>query len=155
ANRAEVERLAAELVAAELDGARLRALAGAGDPNAAFVPPAGAGATQVQLQRQLLANQVAEQRAKLAMLERQQAQKEADRAAVSGTVAKLTAAIPLLRERAKTKRYLADQGTSSKMNALELEQQLIEYEHEQSVQKDRLVEAEAAVAAVVESRAQA
>ncbi len=155
ANRAEVDRFSADLVAVELEAARLGALAGAADPVAAFVVPAGASPIQVQIQRQLLTNQVAEQRAKLAMLERQQAQKEADRAAVAGTVAKLTAAVPLLRERAQTKRYLADQGTSSKMNALELEQQLIEYEHELQVQKNRLIESEAAVAGVIESRAQA
>lgn len=152
-NRAEVDRLAADLIAAELDVARLTALLSP-TPLAGFVPPSAASPTQVQLQRQLLTNQVEEQRAKLSMLERQQAQKEADRAAVAGTVAKLTAAVPLLRERAKTKRYLADQGTASKMNALELEQALIEYEHELGVQKNRLVEAEAAVAGVQQSRAQ-
>lgn len=154
-NKADTERLTGDLVAAELDAARLGALANADDPLAAFTPPAGASAGQIALHRLMLANQVAEQRAKLTMLERQQAQKEADRAAVAGTVAKLTNAVPLLRERTKVKRYLADQGTSSKMNALELEQALIEYEHELIVQKNRLIEAEAAVAAIQQSRAQA
>ena len=155
-NAAETERLAADLVVAGLDAARLRAaLSDAPDAGAAFQPPAGAEPAKVQLYRQLLANQVAEQRAKLAGLDRQYAQRDADRAAVAGTVAKLTAAIPMLRERTQTKRYLADQGTASKMNALELEQSLTEYQHELLVQKSRLAEAEAALGAIAESRAQA
>jgi hemolysin D len=156
ANQAEVDRVSNELIAAELDAARLRAaLSNAADPVAAFAPPPAASVGQVALQRQLLINQLAEHRAKLAGLDRQQAQHEGDRAAVAATVAKLTAAIPLLRERAETKRYLADKGTSSKMSALELEQSLTEYQHELLVQKGRLAEAEAALAAIAENRAQA
>jgi hemolysin D len=156
ANLAEVARLNSELIAAELDAARLHAaLADVPDPLAAFAPPAGASPAQIALQRQLLINMLAEHRAKLAGLDRQQAQHEGDRAAVAGTVAKLTAAIPLLRERATTKRYLADKGTSSKMSALELEQNLTEYEHELMVQRSRQAEAEAALAAIAENRAQA
>ena len=152
---AEFDRLSVDLVAAELDAARLRAaLSDARDPVAAFVPPPAADANQVRLQRQLLINQLAEQRAKLAVLDHQQAQHEGDRAAVAATVAKLTAAIPMLAERASIKRYLADQGTSSKMSALELEQSLTEYEHELLVQRSRLAEAEGALAGIAESRAQ-
>ena len=156
ANLAEVARLTGEMTAAELDAARLRAvLSNAPDPVAAFAPPPAASPGQIAVQRQLLINQLAEQRAKLAGLDRQQAQHEGDRAAVAATVAKLSAAIPLLRERAETKRYLADKGTSSKMSALELEQNLTEYQHELLVQKSRLAEAEAALAAIAENRAQA
>jgi hemolysin D len=155
ANVADVDRLSAELLVDELDAARLRAaLSNAPDPVAAFVPPSTADAGQVRLYQQLLANQVAEQRAKIAGLDRQQAQHEADQAAVAATVDKLSAAIPLLRERAETKRYLADKGTSSKMSALELEQNLIEYEHELQVQRSRLAEAQASLAAIAENRAQ-
>ena len=155
-NAADTDRLAADLVVAGLDAARLRAASSdAPDPVAVFVPPAGADALKVRLYRQLLASQVLEQRAKLAGLDRQHAQRDADRAAVAGTVAKLSAAIPMLRERTQTKRYLADQGTASKMNALELEQSLTEYQHELLIQKSRLTEAEAALAAIAENRAQA
>ncbi len=156
ANAAETDRLAAELEIVSLDAARLRAaLSDAPDPVAAFEAPPAATAAQTRLYHQLLANQVAEYRAKLAVLDRQRAQHEADRAAVAATVDKLTAAIPMLRERAETKRYLANQGTSSKMSALELEQNLTEYQHELLVQKSRLVEAEASLAGIAEQRAQA
>jgi hemolysin D len=155
ASVAEVDRFSVDLVAAELDAARLRAaLSDAPDPVAAFVPPPAADPAQARLQRQLLINQLAEQHAKLAVLDRSQAQHEGDRAAVAATVAKLTAAIPMLRERAQIKRYLANQGTSSKMSALELEQSLTEYEHELLVQKSRLAEAEGALAGIAENRAQ-
>ena len=156
ANVAEVDRQSSDLVIAELDAARLRAaLSDAPDPATAFVPPPAADPGQVRLYRQLAANQVAEQRAKIAGLDHQQAQHEADRAAVAATVDKLTAAIPMLRERAQIKRYLANQGTSSKMSALELEQNLTEYEHELLVQKSRLAEADAELAAIEQNRAQA
>jgi membrane fusion protein, hemolysin D len=155
ANIAEIDRVSSDLVAAALDAARLRAvLSDAPDPAAAFVPPVDADANQIRVQRSLLANQLAEYRAKLAVLERQKAQHEGDRAAVAASVAKLTAAIPMLRERAEIKRYLADKGTSSKMSALELEQNLTEYQHELLVQKSRLAEAEAALAGITENRAQ-
>lgn len=155
ANTAEVDRLTADQTAAALDIARLRAaLSDTPDPLAAFAPPPEASPMLIALHRQLLLNQLAEQRAKLAVLDRQQAQHEGDRAAVAATVDKLTAAIPLLRERAETKRYLATQGTGSKMNALELEQQLIEYGHELTVQRNRLIESEAQLAGIAETRAQ-
>src|SRR5262249_53280806 len=86
-NAAEVDRLTVDLTVAELDAARLRAaLSDAIDPTGAFEPPSAATATQIQLYRQLLVNQVAEHRAKLAGLDRQRAQHEADRAAVAATV---------------------------------------------------------------------
>ena len=51
------------------------------------------------MQRQLLIQQVGEQRAKLAALDRQKAQKEAELATVKATAAKLEALIPVLNER--------------------------------------------------------
>ena len=51
------------------------------------------------MQRQFLISQSAEQRAKLAALERQQAQKEAERATIAATIAKLEATMPMIQER--------------------------------------------------------
>ena len=156
-NTAERDRLAKELVVLKLDIARLDAALAVkdGDPAAAFVPPEGATATQIDLQRKLLTNSVEEYRAKLGNLDRQIAQNEANRAAVAATVQKLTVSIPLLRQRAEARRYLAEKEVGSKLQYLEVQQDLVEHEQELSVQQARLKEAEASLAALHEQRRQA
>jgi hemolysin D len=60
-NSAEREHSSADLMAAELEVARLRAaLAESGDPLASFQPPAGASPELVATQRKFLADQLAE-----------------------------------------------------------------------------------------------
>jgi hemolysin D len=79
-NAAEREHLQSDLIATQLDVVRLRAaLAGGPDPLAEFYPPAGADAALVSMQRQFLLTQTAELHAKLAALDGQKAQKEAER----------------------------------------------------------------------------
>ena len=69
ANEAERDHLRNDLLAEQLNIARLRAaLAGDDDPVANFVTPAGADPDLIGAQRQLLLNQVTEHRAKLAAL---------------------------------------------------------------------------------------
>jgi hypothetical protein len=56
--------LKADLMAARLKGARLQAaIAGNGDPTLGFQPPIGAPREAIEMQRRLLASQVAEQQA--------------------------------------------------------------------------------------------
>lgn len=154
-NAAERDRLQKELTAQRLDAARLRAvLESPDDPESAFMPPAGAPAAQVALQRSLLLSQADEFHARLAGLDRQLAKNEANRAAVAATVAKLTAAVPLLRLRADARKYLADKEVGSKLQYYEIQQSLVEYEHELTVQKSRLAETAAALAALQEQHRQ-
>ena len=90
ANEAERDHSRSDLLAERLNIARLRAaLAGGDDPMADFKPPAGADKDLIATQRQLLLNQVTEQRAKIAALSRQQAQKEAEQATTAATIHKL------------------------------------------------------------------
>src|SRR4029453_7643313 len=80
-NAAERDHLQNDLLAEQLNVARLRAALAAGDDHAAhFGAPGGANPILVSTQRQLLLNQVTEHRAKIAALARQQAQKEAEQA---------------------------------------------------------------------------
>ena len=65
---AERDRLAADLMAARLDAARLKAALDAGDPQAAFVPPADVAPDLVQVHRALLASAVDEHKARIAGL---------------------------------------------------------------------------------------
>lgn len=153
---AERDRLAAELLAVRTEVARLTAVLGASDdPLTAFAPPPDAPAALVQMHRQLLASQLAEQRAKLSGVERELARREADRATVVQTMGKLTVTLPLIRERAEALRILSAQGTTSRFQYLQLQQDLVEHEQEVLVQKTRLTEVEAAMAAAAEQRRQA
>src|SRR5215468_12061420 len=82
-NEAERNRLRSDLISARLDVARLRAaLSGSEDPISEFRPPAAAPPSLVAMQRQFLVSQTSEFAAKLAALDRQRAQKEAERATI-------------------------------------------------------------------------
>ena len=107
------------------------------------------------MQRQLLIQQVGEQRAKLAALDRQKAQKEAELATVKATVAKLETLLPVLGERVEIKCMLYSHDTGSKASYLELYQALVELQQDLAIQKSRLGEPDAAVAAITQARVQA
>ena len=74
-NDAELGHLESDLVAAQLDVARLHASLADGDPLAAFDPPEGGPAGLLATERQLLLDQTGEQRVKLAALDRQRAER--------------------------------------------------------------------------------
>jgi len=154
-NAAEREHLQGDLIAAQLDVARLRAaLADGPDPLADFHPPEGASAALVATERQYLTTQTAEHRAKLAALDRQMAQKEAERTTSAATIAKIEAVIPLLQQQVDVRKTLMEHETGSKLIYLQTLQQLVEQQHERSVQQSKYREAEAAVAAIRETRTQ-
>ena len=155
-NAAERDHLQNDLLAEQLNVARLRAALAAGDdPAADFVAPAGADPILVSTQRQLLLNQVTEHRAKIAALARQQAQKEAEQATTGATIHKLEAMIPVVQQRVDIRKTLMERELSSKITYYEILQLLVEQQEELRVQNSRLHEAEAAVAAIRETRGQA
>jgi hemolysin D len=82
-SEAERNHLRSDLVTAQLDVARA-ALSDAADPLTRFQPP-GAPENLVAMERQFLASQTAEFLAKVASLDRQRAQKEAERATIAAT----------------------------------------------------------------------
>ncbi len=153
-NEAERKHLQSDLIAAELDVARLTAALSDDDPVASFHPPEGAGAALVATQRRFLAQQIEEHRAKLAALDGQKAQKEAELSTILANVKKLEAVLPVLQQRVDIKEVLYSHSTGSKANYLEIYQTLVETQQELAVQQSRSHEAEAAVMAIVESRAQ-
>jgi hemolysin D len=153
---AEMAHLRNDLLASLLDVARLKAaLVEEGDPLAGFQPPEGVNASLLQLQRQLLLDQLTEQRIKLLALDRQRIQKEAERTTITATIEKLQAIIPFIEQRVDIRKGLADKELGSKITYLEIVQQLNESRYELTVQRKRYEEATAALAAVVENRAQA
>jgi len=154
-NEAERNHLRSDLATVQLDIARLKAVLGDDpDPSAAFRPPEEANRTLVAMQRQLLIHQVDEQRAKLAALDRQKAQKQAELATVTASVNKLEAVLPVLKQRVDIRELLYSHETGSKASYLEILQAYVESQQELAVQKSRLQEQAAAVAAITEARAQ-
>jgi hemolysin D len=155
-NAAERDHLHNDLLAEQLNIARLHAaLAGADDPTAAFHPPAGACAALISAQRQLLLNQVTEHRARMASLARQQAQKEAEQSTIVATIHKLEATIPVIQQRVDIRKTLMDKELGSKLTYFEILQLLVEQQEDLGVRKSHLREAEAAAAAIRETRDQA
>src|SRR2546430_4792191 len=148
---ADNERQKSDLLAAELDAARLRA-ALAEDPLAAFRPPQSASAAEIEMHRQFLISQRTEQNAKLAEIERQQGQKEAERATTSASVAKLQATIPVLQERVDIRKTLVDKALASKVVYLSEYQELVGLQQDLLLQQSRLREADAAIALLKETK---
>jgi hemolysin D len=148
---AERNRLASELLGARLEAARLKVMLSDGpDPAAGFVAPPGTQPAQIALMLRLIRSAIVEFQAKLAALDRQAAQHEANRDAVSATVAKLEALLPLLRQQAEIRKTLYDREVGSKLAYIDAEQKRVEVARELTVQQRRLIEAEATLAAVVE-----
>jgi hemolysin D len=153
---AERDHLKSDLTGAQLDVARLRAaLLGHEDPVVDFHPPPAANETLVNMHTQFLVSQTAEHRAKIAGLERQKAQKEAEHASVEAAVDKLSAIIPPLQERVDVRKYLFTRELGSKLLYLQEYQDLVGQQHELVVQKKKMTEAEAAIASIVENEKQA
>src|SRR6202161_2329596 len=152
-NEGETSPLRGDLQSAQLDIARLRAaLTDTDDPIAAFHPPEGANPALVAMQRQFLVAQVAEHRAKIAALDGQRTQKEAELGTISATVDKLEAVIPTIEERVNIRKALSEYP--NRLQYYEVRKQLTESQQERLVQKSHLKEAKAAVAAIIDTRGQ-
>lgn len=150
---ADLERLKSELVATRLDVARLRAaLARAEDPVAAFVAPPAAPRAMVEMQRRFLASQAAEQSAKLAEIDRQLAQKKAERTTIKASIDKLVASLAPLQDRVEIREQLQEKGLGSKITYLAELQELVSQQKEIVVQESRYKVIDAAIASLVESR---
>src|ERR1700730_1070644 len=155
-NVSERAHLQADLTAAQLEIARLRAaLSNLDDPIKAFHPPVGAPPEKVAMQKSYLIKQTIEYRAKIDALERQRDQKKAEQDTIQATLDKLSTIIPIIQERVDIRKASSDREYTSKFQYLEMLQLLAEQQQELIVQKSHLREAEASVAALAEARKQA
>ena len=153
-NAAEVEHVKSDLVAAKLDLARLKAaLAENANPLDAFAPPPEAAPALVETYRRFLLTQTSEHNAKLAEIDREVAQKEAEGETISASVAKLQAIIPPLQERTNMRKNLFDRDLGSKIAYLNELQDLIGQQNELLVQKSRHHEVDVALSVLKETRA--
>ena len=153
-NDADLGHQRSDLIATQLEVARLRAVLSEGDPIANFKPPEGATPDLVATQRRFLMDQLAEQQAKLAALDRQAGQRSAERATAAAGIAKLEAVLPLLQQQVDIRKTLFEHETGSRLVYLQTLQTLVEQQQDLNVQKGHLHEAEAALATITETRTQ-
>jgi hemolysin D len=107
------------------------------------------------MSRQFLISQVAEKEGKLAALDRQLKQKEAERETITAAIAKIETTIPVLAQRVDIRKYLYEKDIGSKLTYLSEYQELVGTQQEVLVQRSRYQEADAPVAALTQTRAQA
>jgi hemolysin D len=153
---AEQKHIESDLLTAKLDVARLSAALSQaeGASNVSFAPPDGADALQIATQRQYLTSLIEEHRAKLASYDQQKMQKEAERETIEATITKLDAMLDVLKQRVAIREVLFDHLVGSKVNYLEILQAQVEAQQDLLVQRSKIHEADAALAGIVETRAQ-
>jgi hemolysin D len=153
---AELGHLRNDLMAARLDIARLRAaIADKGDPVASFTPPKDAPPDLLQMYRGFLVSQNSEQKAKLATIDGQLAQKAAERETIQASVDKLKSTIVPLQQRVEIREQLFQKELGSKVTYLTELQDLVGQRQDILVQQKRSTETNAAVSALQETRAKA
>lgn len=151
---AELGHFQGDLMAARLDIARLQAAIDDKDNSlAAFKPPADAPADLLQVYRGLLVSQGSEQKAKLATIDGQLAQKTAERNTIQASVDKLKSTIVPLQQRVEIREQLFQKELGSKVTYLTELQDLVAQRQDILVQEKRGSETNAAVVALVETRA--
>jgi hemolysin D len=153
---AELSRLKGDLLSAQLDVARTKAaLARNEDPINAFKPPADATPTQIEMHRRFLVSQVAEQNAKLAAIDQQVKQKEAERSTFEASVEKVKATLAPLQQRVEIRQQLLQKELGSKLTYLTEYQEYVAQQQEISVMQRRSSEADAAISVLMETRTRA
>lgn len=151
---AELGHLRGDLMAVRLEIARLQAaITNKENPLDAFTPPEGAPSDLIQMQRGILVSQTSEQKAKLATIDSQLAQKTAERATIQASVDKLKSTIDPLQQRVEIREQLFQKELGSKLTYLTELQDLVGQRQDILVQQSRSTETNAAVAALTETRA--
>src|SRR5438270_212415 len=89
-------------------------------------PPCPPARALGAMQQQYLLSQTSEHQSKIAALDRQLAQKEAERATAQATIAKIQALIPLLQQQVEIRKTLFEHETGSRVVYLQTLQQLVE-----------------------------
>jgi len=144
--QAERKHVAQDLVASQLDVARLVALRDgfSGTMPADLTPPAGAMEADITRARSSMKAQASEQLAKVASINRQIEQKAAEFQSITATIAKIDASLPLVEESATIRRKAMEIQYGNHIAYLEAQTKLVEQRNERMVQQRKLAEVEAA-----------
>lgn len=145
-------RLAFELAQDRLDMARLSALLD-GQPGS-FAPPVKTDARMALMARRQMEAQADEHAAKLDSLDRQIAQKQAESREVRAAIEKFEADVPLITEQRNIRSALLQNQYGSRLAYLQVQQQLVESQHELDGQKQKNEETRQALAALDRQKAE-
>jgi hemolysin D len=145
--QAERKHVAQDLIASQLDVARLIALRDSFD--AATIPrdltaPAGATEADIARTRSSMRAQASEQLAKLASINQQIEQKQAEQQSIIATIAKIDATLPLVEEQATVRRKAMEIQYGNRIAYLDAQTKLVEQQNERLVQQRKIVEVTAA-----------
>jgi hemolysin D len=145
--QAERKHIAQDLVASQLDVARLAVLRDNFDTGTIpgdFTPVAGASDADMARSRSAMRAQASEQLAKLASISRQIEQKQAEAESITATIAKIDASLPLLEQGATIRRKAMEIQYGNHIAWLDAQTRLVEQQNERIVQQRKIVEIAAA-----------
>jgi hemolysin D len=150
---ADRDRIARDLMQAELDIARLRAVLAGDDER--FAAPAGADPALADAERRQLAAQLAQHRAKIEGLDQQIAAKAAERDQATASIAKIDASVPLLQAKVDIYDRLRENQLTSQVTRLDAARALSDAKHDRVVAAHQAEGAQAQIAALVQQRSEA
>jgi hemolysin D len=156
-SRADRDRALYDLLRARLDAARLSALrAGLNEDYMPidFAPPPGAPAYEVARTQATMKAQAEQQLAKIAALDQQIAQKDAEASSIGAAIDKLQAGLPYLADTADIRRKAMQIEFGNRIAHLDAQYRLSDQTHELTMQRRRAVEVQAARKALEASREQ-
>jgi hemolysin D len=151
--QAERKHVASDLIASQLDVARLTALRDSfeiGTIPRDITVPSGASDADVARTRSSMRSQAGEQLAKLASIKRQIEQKKAEADSVVAAIAKIDASMPLVEETASIRKKAMEIQYGNHIAYLDAQTRLVEQQSERLVQQRKLVEITAARQALEE-----
>lgn len=147
---ADRDRLRGELAAARLESARLQTVA----LGQAFALPTGVDAGAASVARQEAGAERAELAEKLATLDRQIEQHRAEIEEAQAQVARLTALLPIDQQSMAVFQSLAKKGYGSKLQLLDAQEKVEDTARQLAVQRTKIPELEAQIAATQRQRAE-
>ncbi len=145
--QAEHRHVAQDLVASQLDVARLAALRNSFDAGTlpqSLTMPAGASDQDIARTQSSMKAQAAEQLAKLASINQQIEQKLAESQSITANIAKIDATLPLVEEEASVRRKAMEIQYGNRIAYLDAETKFVEQQNERLVQQRKIVEITAA-----------
>ena len=152
-SQAERKHVAGDLIASQLDVARLTALRDSFEAGAIprdLAVPSGASDADVARTKSSMRAQAGEQLAKLASIARQIEQKKAEAESVTANIAKIDASMPLVEETASIRKKAMEIQYGNHIAYLDAQTKLVEQQNERLVQQRKLVEIAAARQALEE-----
>ena len=152
-SQAERKHVAGDLIASQLDVARLTTLRDSFELGAIprdIAVPSGASDADVARTKSSMRAQAGEQLAKLASIARQIEQKKAEAESVTANIAKIDASMPLVEETASIRKKAMEIQYGNHIAYLDAQTKLVEQQNERLVQQRKLVEIAAARQALEE-----